>query len=237
MKVAICFSGLPRNIKDTYNSIYEILLVPNNIEDVFIHTWECEEGEDIGNKWGKYLYDKSSEDYILEKYSPKRYVKEPQEDLKSKSNYLSDALISKYSVGKYTTVFDKQSQFYSLFKSIELISEYQKEHGFVYDMIIKLRFDLMFLFPIIVKDLDPQVLHVSDFGTDGIRSNDWIAIGTYDNIQKYGEVWNNFENLLEQDVEFHPELFVAKNLENYNIKATPSLINGKDHTLYKYFKV
>ncbi len=237
MKVALCFSGLPRNIQDTYVSIYENLIKPNNIEDVFMHVWECEDGTNIGNKWESCIYDRSDRAFMLEKYASKGWLEETQESFKNSPNYLSDDLLDKYVVSKNTTRSDKLCQFYSLFQSVKLISEYQKKHGFVYDMIIKLRFDLMFFSPIIVEDLDQRVLHVSDFMTNiGTRSmvNDWFAIGNYDNIQKYAEIWNNITMLLDQGIKFHPEELIAGNLKNYGIEID-SFLNMESHTLYKYF--
>ena len=239
MRIALCFSGLPRNIKDTYRSISKNLIKPNGIKDIFIHVWECENGDDIGNKWRHYIYDKSDREYMLEKYAPRRCFEETQESFRNGPEYIPDAILDKYPTDKKaTTRSDKQSQFYSLYQSVKLVSDYQKEHGFVYDMIIRLRFDLVFFTPIIVADLNPSELHVSYFMTNtetGLMVNDWLSIGSYDNTQKYAEIWNNFIPILEQGTKLHPEEMMATNLKNYNIKINPS-IGEANHTLYKYFK-
>ena len=196
MKVALCFSGLPRNIKDTYKSIYENLLVPNNIEDVFFHTWECEDKQNIGNQYEDYIYDKSDQEFMFEKYQPKRYIEEPQGSYKNDPNNLSDD---------------------------------------VYDAVIKMRFDLIFFNPIIVKNLDLQIVHILNFMTNTeteLMINDWMAVGSYDNIQKYAEVWINLKLLLDQGVRIFPEELMAKNLINYGIEVNPVFRNNKDFSMF-----
>lgn len=235
MKVALCFSGLPRNIKDTYKSIYENLLVPNNIEDVFFHTWECEDKQNIGNQYEDYIYDKSDQEFMFEKYQPKRYIEEPQGSYKNDPNNLSDDVLSKYERPDITKCSDKQSQFYSQYQAVKLITDYQKDNGFVYDAVIKMRFDLIFFNPIIVKNLDLQIVYILNFMTNmetELMINDWMAVGSYDNIQKYAEVWINLKLLLDQGVRIFPEELMAKNLINYGIEVNPVFRNNKDFSMF-----
>lgn len=236
LKIAICFSGFPRVVKETYESIYKYLIIPNDIKDIFIHTWVCQEGANIGNRWMTYKYRKSDTECIFKKYSPKCYVEEFNENIKIYASYLPNDLTDKYRKDCLSR-FGVQSQFYSFHKSIELASKYQKKHNFIYDVIIKLRFDLIFLSPIIIKDLDLNILHVSDFMTILKKGwvNDWIAISNYDNMKKHAELWNNINSLLDQGIVFHPERLVAKNLTNYNIKVNPTFINRENHMIYKDF--
>lgn len=39
MKIALCFGGQPRSPVASYDTVVKNLIIPNNIEDIFIHTW------------------------------------------------------------------------------------------------------------------------------------------------------------------------------------------------------
>ena len=48
-KVAICISGLPRNVEAGFQNILESIIEPNNNPDIFIHTWVGDD-ENLKNK-------------------------------------------------------------------------------------------------------------------------------------------------------------------------------------------
>ena len=39
MKVALCISGQPRGLETSLEHVIKNVIEPNNIEDIFIHTW------------------------------------------------------------------------------------------------------------------------------------------------------------------------------------------------------
>ena len=93
MKVAICFSGMPRNFKSVYDShkknIFDVLKENNFNYDIFIHTWD--------NKinYPKYMPDEGNINEIVNLYKPVSY----RQDIYDKSKM--DELYFNSKIDKY----------------------------------------------------------------------------------------------------------------------------------------
>jgi len=215
LKIALCFSGLPRSIKECYPSIYKYLIEPNNIKDIFVHTWECEDGEDIGNIMLKQIYKKSDTLFLKEKYKPKEYLKEPHTIIYEQPNYIKEEKLDKYVIHTKNLI-GLQCMFYSIYKSFELITKYQEKHNFIYDYVIRLRFDMIFFDSIIINDLDSNALHVFD-NNNRDEYPDEFAIGNYENMKKYSETWNNLQIILDSNAPYQNDTLLSQNIKNYGI--------------------
>ena len=148
MRVALCLSGYFNSLKDLtsrgmdgYDHIQRKILSKRqegHTIDVFFHNWEPD-----------------SEQLLVELYDPKKYIVENQIDFDmiAKENGVDRSSIDPHGqLGSWTVNSQSGvgyvgperilSQFYSVQKSMELKREYEKEHNFKYDCVIKSRFDL-----------------------------------------------------------------------------------------------
>ena len=217
MKIALCISGLPRNVKHCYPSINKYLIEPNNIEDIFIHTWVCKHKEDIGNINIKQIYKKSDTTFIQKKYKPKGYIEEFLGNILFEPNFIKEETINDNDYTcKTKNIVGLQCMFYSIYKSFELITKYQEKHNFIYDYVIRLRFDMIFFDSIIINDLDSNALHVFD-NNNRDEYPDEFAIGNYENMKKYSETWNNLQIILDSNAPYQNDTLLSQNIKNYGI--------------------
>ena len=167
MKIAICLNGLV--IGQSGNSAWlqarqylknDIINFYNNSPsdhhhteyqvDVFAHTWEN---------------DNFDNDEFLEWYQPKSYVIEPQRHFEEEVNQISVSHVEKV---RYSTF----SWAYSRWKSVDLKQKYEKQHGFVYDVVLMCRYDHA---------------HRYEWHKPAFEFNPW-----FDMEYVYGEYWAGF---------------------------------------------
>lgn len=148
MKIALCLSGYFSSLKDLtskgmdgYQYIKKHILSEKengHSVDIFFHNWEPD-----------------NEQQIIDLYEPKKYIVESQIDFDAvaKNHGVDRSRIDPHRQLGSWTVNSRSgfgyvgperilSQFYSVQKSIELKREYEREHNFRYDCVIKSRFDL-----------------------------------------------------------------------------------------------
>jgi len=118
--------------------------------------------------------------------------------------------------------FSTQSHFYSVWAANQLKKQYEEEHGFRYDGVIRLRTDIMFYHPIDLRQLDPSKITLPmNYEHDGtVRKCDFVAFGSselmdiycdyYQNLdwvfsQPYGEICCNEKHLIKYLSAFLPE--------------------------------
>ena len=233
MKIAICFYGLLRDVKETYPYIKKNLIDPNNIEDIFIHTWKSEDNEEIGSKSKKTvhhssIYDKLYKEFILSNYNPKVFNEEDNDIILTEKNYKENYM------GLFiTSPFAFQSMLYSSHKVNLLKNEYANKNAKTYDYVVKMRFDLVILKPIIISNLSNDILNVTSFYTKNNWMGDIFAISNEQTMNTYTNLWNCFyEYKLKQN---HPEQLNYHHCTHQGIEFLPSLIYGVegDHILYR----
>lgn len=129
MKVAVCFSGHLRTIKDCYESHYENLLSVFN-PDVFFHTWDSIESKTKSwhtNHMANKDVEESLVSFVEQKYSPTLMVVEETIDFGLQGNQ----------VGTSIELNGLKSMTHSIKKSYELAKNHKD-----YDYIIKIRPDI-----------------------------------------------------------------------------------------------
>jgi hypothetical protein len=203
MKIALCLSGQPRDVRPSYEtSIYDHLIKPNNITDIFVHVhWrdEWKNGEAWKRSYDKVVYTippNAIED-IKFFYHPKKmeivddtiYLPLIKEKFIDNPEYPGEKII----LGRYPMNF-------SMCESIRLKNEYEEENDIEYDMVVWTRFDSYFTKPII-SELDTTRLHVPTYADDFEPGpdigehrcvSDTLAIGNKENMNVYGSVVDNF---------------------------------------------
>lgn len=112
-------------------------------------------------------------------------------------------------------------QLYTVKKSYQLITEYQKKHNVKFDVVLKYRPDILSIDGkiccIIPPDPDTLYIPMNEDHEGGI--NDQIAYGTYETMGKYCSILDNLRTLVQRNC-FHPESLVREMINYYNLKIT-----------------
>ncbi len=134
-KIALCLYG---NFNNRYNPrksgedgvayIKSNIIRDKNI-DVFIHSWDLDNCNNIISGYRKFI---------------KKAVFEKQKDFSKEieENGIIENIFLPAGGQLFRTVGNSLSFFYSRAKSIELKRGYEKEFGFIYDVVVVCRFDL-----------------------------------------------------------------------------------------------
>ena len=212
MKVALCFFGMPpmkcnkneRVIKDLSLKLWKKNVIdPNNV-DIFIHCW-----------------DKNDEEGLKDKYNPKKSIFEDHIVFDKNHPIKYD-----YEDGGGTTLNMFLSQAYSAKKSIELKRQFEKENGFIYDIVMMSRMDCLWFKSPDLKNLNPKKFYVSNWnqtrsGRDsdkpfGIKSNITTERRNYKKILDYWFISNSkYIDKFSQLYDFIPEwnTLLEKNIQ------------------------
>lgn len=149
MKIAICFSGQPRFLDVTKsNLLFTVYQYYNNVSkdcsaDVFFHAWTSTIRDGSPNVKPEWIKEHMScfdpkgyeiEDYNFEKHCP--------DVMKARLLNPSDAW---YGGRGPNTV----CQYYSIWRCNELKKQYEHEHNIVYDVVLRMRYDAEFRFPVV----------------------------------------------------------------------------------------
>jgi hypothetical protein len=225
MKIALCFSGHLRNFNYAIDNIIENIINPlkNNDEntiDIFISTWDKNglrsnnwQGDinyinEIENKLKPKIIDIENENrnYFIENYSSQQY--------------------KKFKLCSSDTCSNASSMWYKVYKSFQLVEKYSKENNINYDILVRIRPDVIYH-----NKLDYKTF-INNFQNETIILPEWhgkyeeinhqimdqFAIGKYEIMKKY---FNTFENILEfiktDNVIHCGEGFLYGTIQKYNI--------------------
>lgn len=133
-RIAVCLSGHIRNWKitcDNQKKFWNSCFINGSNEDIiidyFFHTWdETTERKTRSSKYESRILESSEIESLVNTYEPKRYIV----DSKKCNSFEYD----NHQLGI----------FYGFYQSIKLKREYEIEHDFEYDIVVKSRFDLVF---------------------------------------------------------------------------------------------
>lgn len=150
-RIAICLSGQSRTWEYCIDSIQSFLKDDEYEIDYFIHTWDINDYRPIETKNGeeRYFYksDLNIEKYI-QFYNPKSYKIQSFELFQKK---LEKIKIPKY---HYADSVNMLNQMYSFKQSIVLKRLYERKNNFKYDIVLKVRPDLFFVYDSLRKNLE-----------------------------------------------------------------------------------
>lgn len=246
MKIAVCISGQPRGLPNACDFILDNLIKPNNIGDIFIHTWYDKnmEGQSFdsaqpgqsGNLGGWYP---NTPDYLISKLNPKKLLYEAPKSFDEFSHLQN----------RETAIQTRlASMFYSAYKANQLKQDYEQANHFKYDLVIKTRIDLFYNEPIILSNLidsslDQNIYVAEEYqymrqndsyptksGNKYSSMSDTFAFGTSENIDKLASLYENFEDIYNEiwpyaygeaylgyHVRFHHKLGISMKKLNYRI--------------------
>lgn len=211
MRVALCFSGLPRFVRETFPYWKACLLDPYK-PDVFIHSWRV---------------DPSVRAQILDLYNPCVFQEETQRQF-DVTNYTDRIWPHR------TTPSTVISQFYSLQQAHALRRNWEDHCGFRYDVVVRARFDWY------LKQVDFEInnqVNVPRTPTlDGHRFaycgeplvgiSDQFAYGSSDVMHTYAQLVDNVSHLYHNcGVDFCGELFLKAHLHHHGLKVKQHVWN------------
>lgn len=206
MKVALCFSGLPRFITQTY-SYWKNCIIDKYDPDIFIHTWSNDKNIKMllqGLYEPKVLGMESTKTFDVSVYNEKREVEWP------------------YRTSHQTQI----SQYTGIQRSLQFCQEWEYSANFEYDIVVRARFDWF------LKSVDFEIndcINVAHTPTlNGhkfvfqnqpyIGISDQFAYGNSKNMRVYSQLVDNLPFLYkEHKVDFCGELFLKAHLVYNNI--------------------
>ena len=207
MKVAVCFSGLPRFIRECAPYWRTCLLEPYDC-DVFVHTWRQSPSQDA-----------QTTQLITQLYQPVRY----------QTDHVPTFDVTPYTHRIWPHRVTPQAQF-SQFEGIrraQHLRQLQEQVlGIKYDVVIRARFD-WFLHQVNL-DINPCVNVARTPTLDGhkftydhvplVGISDQFAYGTSVTMDVYATIVNNMRSLYEHHgVDFCGELFLRAHLHEHHV--------------------
>lgn len=142
MRIALCLSGQPRGLPLSIDLLKKGLVEPNKITDVFFHAWHNE--EDVGKSYNSAQSNQNSivgcvkpqtKETLVEQLQPLKYIVEPQKEFPHLRSLIQEPSANQELLG---------SNFYSVWMANELKKQHEQEQGFVYDMVVRTRYDLFY---------------------------------------------------------------------------------------------
>jgi hypothetical protein len=149
MKCCVIISGQTRTAVSSHENIRECLIHPNDA-DVFIHSWDKEDGSDELRK-------------ILDLYKPKAFRFDPKMNFKNDHLELSRMMVS-HGRGYDREFFVRMiySSWYSMLQANLLKESYRLLSNTKYDCVIRARFDITYNRPVVCVIRDENTLHISN---------------------------------------------------------------------------
>lgn len=235
MKTALCFSGQPRCVKECYKSIVDKIIVPNSIEDIFVHTWWKPEfgitGIPVHGRRGA-IVPSTVLNFIEDNYKPKKFVVKDDSDLV----FHPPESIKSPKMEPDLDLRGGFSMFYCRDRCNLLRKEYAAENGIRYDAIIFTRFDNYSINKIRVNTMDLAAANVTNYldnPADPTNVSDVIMIGNEHVINIYSDTYNNLPLISTQLYHFYGETILGKWLAMNNIPIHESIRCPDDIICYR----
>lgn len=228
MKIALCLSGQLRFLQQGYaENIFPFILQGNDI-DVFIHTWAIDDeqdGKSYINGGGFAMGSPVNKSYMLDVlnlYRPVKYLIQQQIPFEN-GKYPERTMPGIKSHNLF-------SMFYSIYKSNQLKTEYEKENNFTYDIVIRCRFDIKLDKKIdLTVDMSKIYLPFNCFDTSN-GYVDSVGYSSSNNMDIYSATFNNIDTIMTNyDIGFCGEYILRKQLDSNNLQIN----NTFWHSLYR----
>jgi len=195
-KIALCISGQPRSYEIGHQFIKKNLLELYNV-DVFFHTWNN---------------DHTNFNKLIKLYNPKKYIVEPALENTIDQKYTR---IPSQKFPAYFTV----SAFYSIFTANQIKKEYEIDNNFLYDWVIRIRFDYALNAEPDFSILDSNKIYIPNCRMVPERNfgNDQFAIGSSKVIDNYSSTFLYLDYFYSNDITMIGEEMLKANLIKHNL--------------------
>jgi len=209
MKVALCFSGQPRNVRKCYKLISENLITDN--VDVFAHFWWDKSYKDQVMRFEfEDRYEEDEGQAFIALYKPKAYKFEKQEQFDLSGFDFTDPGVCASSLDAKVTAFNCTSMWHSVNRAFDLA----RKHG-RYDLYVRCRTDLIFMEQLDWNTFNPKTLYIGDgriAGEDRLVG-DWFSAGGEYEMSLYCLLRQKFEKI-NSDYMNHMHDFILKGLSD-----------------------
>lgn len=231
-KIALVYSGQPRHVKECHSNHIDTFYKANpNFEiDVFAHIWYDEKKigayyRDDYKKAGR--WDSGSKECIMDNWKPKGIIFE-----KPKEFSAPDGIVPNPRFICPANHF--LSMFYSLECANTLKKEYENKNNFKYDCVVRLRTDEVFLNPIVMLDYNLSSINVlKEWAHIEYGLNDHFAFGSSELMDKYSDVYTNFEMICKMGAAVDLPNTNPECLLGYNAQIRHKLPITKNEWQYK----
>ncbi len=224
-RVALCFTGHTRDFIQCYENILNNFITPltnNNCHiDYFCSFWDSKGNREL-NWEGNVRFDS-----IIELIKPKALLIEKFNRSLFIENYNTEKWREYSHLSDRTTCGDSVSMWYKIQTCLTLIKQYESISKNKYDIIVRIRPDIIFnnIFDVsILSDIfENDVLYIPKWHEKYFEISktitDYFAIGNYSVMEQYMSVFNNIDNLISCDSYSHTgEGFLYEQTKNLNIK-------------------
>jgi len=205
-KIAVCMSGMIRNYHHTFDRFKKYIIEPLN-PDIFVYTHGRTDKD---------------EDFLVSNYKPIKYLIH---------RGLPPEAISR--INRSGQNYNLTSQFFNINECNKLKKQFEDEHSFKYDLVMRVRFDAFFnnyfseeqLNIAISKILVPwgwSFTEISHFAKPDI-----FAMSSSSNMDTYSSLYDRLNDYNE--CKYHPESLVGYNLMVNNIPTEEYIINFQFH--------
>lgn len=268
MKIALCLSGYLRTFKDCYSSILKNVILDNEC-DIFIHTYDK---IGVSKGWrkpetGELYTEPTINGPYAEGYREFRpsCIEETDIEFLETIPYIKTIVIERLEdihhifienftnkgVSIFSNINEIANVIYKIYKCNELKKQYENEHNFKYDLVIRTRGDQIFTKPISYNFNRNKILINSypwgdeDF-VNSKRGNgeelclsDRFAVGTSENIDYLSNLYLYIEEyFLKNKITFSPiEQLLKIHLDKNKIEVEKrNLAFYVKHTMPRYKK-
>jgi hypothetical protein len=191
MRIALCISGFLRSCDGCVESLRNFILRPFN-PDVFISTWEAEDPADQSLAIAEDLY------------RPKAMETQVWPNVLASWGDLSEFEKRKRAD---TTVPNVLGMFYKIYRCNQLKKAAESTQGFRYDVVVRLRTDLMFFdTPPLQETVSGHVAIGNSFGYGGLP--DLFAYGDSMVMDVYSDLVTKIPQYISEGCVFHPEMLL-----------------------------
>jgi hypothetical protein len=196
MKIALCFAGLPRHYERGYE-YYEKNLLSRYDVDVFFHTWDDTEHEEVAK-----LYQPKS--YDVSKRLDSKVINDTYTRCADAINFPAHATVS---------------SFFSIYHSCLYKTNYEIQNGFRYDWVIKTRFDYALNLPLPFEQLESTKVYVPNCRYTPAHDfcNDQFAFSSSINMNKYMSTYLLMDHFYDQKTVMNAEDMLSANLKYHNL--------------------
>jgi len=212
MKIALCFSGLPRHIELSYFDIRRYFIDGNDV-DIYGHFWWNNSWQGKINRLhvAERFKNKDLIQEFIKFYNPKKIINEDLPDFDP-----NNINVEKYSNHQKESLYDKLMRsfvsytYYTRYLSMKKVNDLVLDSTIKYDMIVHLRPDLMLdtkinSFKREIENLNTNMIYFPSTKEGGTkyggehfnRLGDWIFCGTMDLITSF--VNNNLTIILDKN--------------------------------------
>lgn len=220
-KIALCISGINRSNMEALRDIFDKIVLLLNA-DVFMHTWDIQQDwignarpfnfwyrtfgvRDVPNNLTNFNFIKSyypniynclvtshysllDKSKLLDEFKFQGFLCENQDEFMDEYN-ISDSYMARDS-------FNQIKMFYGIYKSFQIMKDYESKNNIKYDYVIRIRPDLALSTQLSLEDFG--VLNASNIAVgikDGAGVDDCFFYATREAYEKAVNIWESMINV------------------------------------------